>query len=53
METEFEDNVLDYLKLPIEIYIVIIEKHDGLDDNKDVKKTLFSDFGDFISSKIK
>ena len=38
METEDDDNVLDYWKLPYGNFIVILKKNDGLQCNNDVKK---------------
>ena len=40
MKTEFDENVLDYWKLPNEIYIVKMEKDDGLKGDCDIKNTL-------------
>ena len=40
MKTEFDENVLDYWKLPNGNYIVKIKKDDGLDDDCDFKNTL-------------
>ena len=40
MKTEFDENVLDFWKLPKENYIVKMKKDDGLDDDCDVKNTL-------------
>ena len=48
MKTEYDDNVLDYWKLPIGNYIVKIKKDDGLDDDNDVKSTLPSHPAAFI-----
>ena len=39
-ETEFDENVLDYWKLPNGNYIVKMKKDDELDDNCDIKNTL-------------
>ena len=40
MKTEFEENVMDYWKLPKGNYIVKIKKDDGLDDDCDIKNNL-------------
>ena len=40
MKTEFDENVLDYWKLPNENYIAKMKKDDGLDDDCDIKNTL-------------
>ena len=40
MKTEFDENVLDYWKLPNGNYIVKMKRDDGLDDDYDIKKTL-------------
>ena len=40
MKTEFDENVLDYWKLPNGKYIVKMKKDDGLDDDCDIKNTL-------------
>ena len=53
MQTENDENVLDYWKLPKRNYIVKIKKDDGLDDDCDIKNTLPSHLGAFILSKIK
>ena len=52
METEYDENVLDYWKLPNGNYIVKLKKDDGLEDN-DIKKTLPSHLGAFILSNSK
>ena len=36
MKTEFDENVLDYWKLPNGNYIVKMKKDDGLDDDCDI-----------------
>ena len=36
MKTEFDENVLDYWKLPNENYSVKMKKDDGLDDDCDI-----------------
>ena len=38
MQTEYDDNVLDYWKLPNGNYIVKVKKDDGLDGDHHVKK---------------
>ena len=53
METEYDENVLDYWKLPNGNYIVKLEKDDGLESNNDVKNTLPSHLGAFILSNSK
>ena len=50
METEYDENVSDYWKLPNGYYIVKLKKDDGLDGDRDVKKTLPSHLGAFILS---
>ena len=53
METEYDDNVLDYWRLPIGNYILKMKKDDGLDDDSDNKNTLSSHLGAFILSNSK
>ena len=53
MKTEFDENVLDYWKLPNENYIVKMKRDDGLDDDCDIKNTLPADLGAFILSNSK
>ena len=48
MKTEFDENVLDYWKLPKENYIVKMKKDDGLDDDCDIKNSLPAVLGAFI-----
>ena len=48
METEDDENVLDYWRLPNVIYIVKMKTDDGLDDENDVEKTLSSHLGAFL-----
>ena len=48
METEFDENVLDYWKLPNGNYVVKMKKDDGLDDDCDIKNTLPAVLGAFI-----
>ena len=50
METEYDENVLDYWKLPNGIYIVKLKKNDGSNADNDVKNTLPSSLGAFILS---
>ena len=45
METEYDENVLDYWKSPNGIYIIKLKKDDGLEDDYDVKNTLPSHLG--------
>ena len=47
MKTEFDENVLDYWKLPNGNYIVKMKKDDGLDDDCDIKNTLPAVLGGF------
>ena len=53
MKTEFDENVLDYWKLPNGNYIAIMKRYDGLDDDCDIKKTLPAVLGAFILSYSK
>ena len=54
MKTEFDENVLDYWKLPNGNYIVEMKKDDGLDDDDcDIKNTLPAVLGAFILSNSK
>ena len=53
MKTEFDENVLDYWKLPKGNYIVKMKKDDGLDDDCDIKNTLPAVLGAFILSNSK
>ena len=48
MKIEFDENVLDYWKLPNGNYIVKMKKDDGLDDDCDIKNTLTAVLGAFI-----
>ena len=50
VETEYDDNKLDYWRLPSGNYIVKLRKDDGLDGDNDTKKTLPSHLGAFILS---
>ena len=49
IEIEYDDNVLDYWKIPIGNYIVKFKKDDGLDGDNDVKNALPSPLGAFLS----
>ena len=53
MKTEFDENVLDYWKLPNGNYIVKMKKDDGMDDECDIKNTLPAVLGAFILSNSK
>ena len=53
MKTEFDENVLDYWKIPNENYIVKMKKDDGIDDDYDFKNTLPAVLGAFIQSNSK
>ena len=53
MQTEYDENILDYWKLPNGNYIVKLRKDDGLDGDNDVKNTLPSHLGAFILSNSK
>ena len=48
METEFDEIVLDYRRLPNGNYIVKMKRNDGLDDDCDIKNTLPAVLGAFI-----
>ena len=48
MKTEFDENVLDYWRLPNGNYIVKMKKYDGLNDDCDIKNTLPAVLGAFI-----
>ena len=48
MKTEFDENVLDYWKLPNGNYFVKMKRDDGLDDDCDIKNTLPAVLGSFI-----
>ena len=50
METEYDENVLDYWRLPNGNYIVKLKKDDGLEGDNDVKNTVPSHVGAFILS---
>ena len=53
METDYDQNVLDYWRLPNGNSIVKFKKDDGLDGDNDVKKTMPSHLGAFILSNSK
>ena len=53
METEYDENVLDYWKKPNGNYSVQIKKDDGFEGDNDVKNTLPCHLGAFILSIIK
>ena len=53
MEMEYDENVLDYWKLPNGNYIVKLKKDDGLEGDNDVKNTLPSHLEAFILSNSK
>ena len=52
METEYDENVLEYWNVPSRNYIVKLQKDDGLDCDSDVKNTLPSHLVAFILSYI-
>ena len=51
MQTEYDDNVLDYWKLPNRNYVIKFKKDDGLDGENDVRSILLLHLGAFIFSK--
>ena len=53
IETEFDDNILDYWKLANGNYISKMKKDDGLDGNNDDNNTLSSHLGAFTLSNSK
>ena len=53
MKTEFDEDVLDYWKLPNGNYIVKMKKDDGSDDDCDIKNNLSAVLGAFILSNSK
>ena len=53
MKTKYDENALDYWKVPNETYIVKKKKDDGLQDFCDIKNTLPAHFGAFILSNKK
>ena len=50
MKTEFDENVLDYWRLPNGNDIVKMKKDHGLDDDSHIKNALFAVLGAFILS---
>ena len=53
MKTDFDENVLDYWRLPNGNYILKVKRDDGLDDDCDIKNTLPAVLGTFILSNSK
>ena len=53
MKTEYNDNVLDYWRLPNGSYFVKLKQDDQLDGDNDDKTFLPSRLGAFIPSNIK
>ena len=53
IQTEFDENVLDYWRLPNGNYIAKMKKDDGLDDDCDIKNTLHAHLETFILSNSK
>ena len=53
MKTKYDENVLDYWKLPNGKFIVKMRKDDGLDDDFDFENTLPAHLGAFIISTSK
>ena len=51
MKTDFDENVLEYWKLPNGNYIVKMKRDDGLDDDCDIKNTLPAVLGTSILGK--
>ena len=45
MKTEYDENVLDYWKVPNGNYFVKMRKDDGLDDDCDIENTLLMHLG--------
>ena len=50
METEYDENVIDYLRLPNGKYFSKLKKNDGLEGDNDVKNTMPSHLGAFLSN---
>ena len=48
VKTQYDDNVLDYWKIPNGNCIVQMKKNDGLDGDNDIKTTLPSHLGAFF-----
>ena len=53
IKTEFDENVLDYSRLPKGNFVVEMRKSDGLDDDCDIIKTLTAVLGVYILSNSK
>ena len=53
MQTEYDEILLDYWRLPNGSYIVKIKKDDGLDGDTDVQNTLSSHLGAFFNVILK
>ena len=53
METEYDDNVLDYWRLPNGNYVVTFKKGDGSEGDNDVKNIMPSHLGALILSNSK
>ena len=53
IKTEFDENVLDYCRLPNGNYTVKMKKDDGLDNDCDIENTLPAVLGAFILSNSK
>ena len=53
MSTQYDENVLDYWKLPNDEYIVKLKEDEGLNSDLDVKITMPSHLGSFILSNSK
>ena len=53
METEYDDNVLDYWRLAYGNYIMKLKHDDESDDENNVKNTLVSHLGVFILANSK
>ena len=53
MQTQYDEHLLDYWKLPDENYFVKMKEEDGLDDNCEIKNTLLAHLGAFILSNRK
>ena len=53
MKTEFDENVIDYWKLPNGNYFKKMDEDDGLDEDCDNKKALPAVLGAFILSNTK
>ena len=53
MQTEIDNYVIDYWKLPTGNYIVKMKKDDGIEDDCDIKNILPAHLGAFILSNSK